>query len=261
MLYSDACAFIPFEEEPDMTLQVALIGTDGFVIASDTKAVSGGGIAAPFSKKHRLRMFSETTKIIHNDADTLVCAFSGNQTIREIARRLRDAVGEDAGQDLAAQLQNKIDAAFAACSDTVRNNANGLIIVIIPNAENGMPKMWEISFHGQPLVEPTHICSIGGDRSNSAIMWAQQYQIEGLKRSVDELKLLAAHTVVEGHFLNATEVDGLDVFVAKNGEKPRFLENDELQSLWDRSEVLRDKLAAEVYNTLGSICGNGIKTI
>ena len=36
-------------------------------------------------------------------------------------------------------------------------------------------------------------------------------------------KLLAAHTVVEGHFLNATEVDGLDVFVAKNGEKPRFL--------------------------------------
>jgi hypothetical protein len=87
----------------------------------------------------------------------------------------------------------------------------------------------------------------GGDRGNAGVFFAERFDAEIANRSVDELKLLAALTVLEGGFLNPTGVGGLDVLVSKHGEKPRFLEDEELQPLRDRAESLHNILAAEIF--------------
>lgn len=62
------------------------------------------------------------------------------------------------------------------------------------------------------------------------------------KRSVEELKAIAAHIVLEGYQLNRTYVGGLDVCVCKDSNPPYFVEGDELSRLKERSVGLSAKI-------------------
>jgi hypothetical protein len=66
-------------------------------------------------------------------------------------------------------------------------------------------------------------------------------------RTVDELKLLAAYVVLEGHKVNATAVRGLDVLVAKDGAAPKFATSAELETLKTRSTTVHASIEQSLF--------------
>jgi 20S proteasome alpha/beta subunit len=244
------------EEELNMTLQVALVGKDGFVIASDTKASAGGDSIKPFSKDYRMYRSAETRKIVVSEDKTLVCAFSGHQTVSYVSSRLIRYVNENPGVDMSQRLEVVLQDLFATLDDNVQLATKGDLIVAIP-AVGG--RLWDASFGGGAVCcQETFDRVIGGDFANSAIYFPQAYH--STDRSVDELTMLAAHTIIEGGLRNPMTVGGLDVLVSKNDEKPRFLEETELQLLWDRSEDIHNALATAIFadhRATGNAGGSG----
>jgi 20S proteasome alpha/beta subunit len=231
------------EEELNMTMQVAMVSKDGFVIASDTKASAGGDSVKPFSKDYRKYRSAETRKIVVSSDNTLVCAFSGNQIVSNVAHRLIRSVNENPGVDMSGCLEDKLQDLFATFDDNIQSATKGNLIVAFP-ALTG--KLWDASFGGGAVCcQETFDCVIGGDFANSAIYFAQEYH--SINRSVDELTMLAAHTVIESGLRNPTMVGGLDVLVSKNREKARFLEEDELQLLLRRSSEIHDALSNAIF--------------
>jgi 20S proteasome alpha/beta subunit len=232
---------IDFQEEPTMTLQVALVGKDGFVIASDTQVSSGGG---PVGSRHLMLRTARTEKIFKNE--DIIFAISGNAAVvfiaRELLHALHQSLGSDVENTLADLLQTESDAILAK-EIGLRQSASGQLIVAVP----GISKLWEVSFQlGFASVNKFFDKVIGGDRGNSAIFWVERYYSN--EKSVEDLAMLAAHTVLEGHFLNPSVVGGLQVLVCKNGETPRFLNDDELQFLCDRSEVIHKSVETSVFD-------------
>lgn len=97
-----SCESWPQEEEIPMTLQLALLGTDGLVFASDKKGT--------FSKD-RVRTSSTTTKLFWDRTNGIVCAASGDDLAAQVAAELinleiQDDLPEDAVYKL---LQDKAD--------------------------------------------------------------------------------------------------------------------------------------------------------
>jgi hypothetical protein len=238
------CYFDCFQDDLNMTLQVALVGRDGFVIASDTQGVRG--VDGIDSKRYAA---SGVRKILHSVSHRVVCAFSGDQIISNCAQRLLKLDLASATEEtLRELLQNEIERIFKDCTLDLPPQAPARICGQLILAISGRSKLWEISFaYGQRFVTSVSNHLIGGDLRNSAVFLVDRLHRDGVERSVDELKVLAAHTVLQGHFVNPTSVGGLDVFVSKNGETPDFLGNDELEVLRARSESLHNMLVSEIF--------------
>jgi 20S proteasome alpha/beta subunit len=216
---------LDFQEEP-MTLQVALIGKDGFVLASDKKDV-----AELWSRRT-----SETRKILVSEKRDLVCAFSGHPLLSAAATRLLEFASEP-GIDIAFSLEDGAQRTLDNYERNVQATIYGDLIVLILGKH---PQLWNVSFvNGQASAQPVFDRVIRGDRINPAVFFAERYH--KVEQSVEELKLLAAHTVLEGAALDPTSVGGLDMLVSKNGET-RFLEDDDLKHLRERSESTHKSL-------------------
>ncbi len=231
------------EDEIKMTFQVALVGKDGFVIASDRKATRGGD--QNHNLTYTMRTSTDMRKILVSEDDNLVCACAGNQLVPLVAERLLKSLKDGAGSDMLATLREKLAEVIAGFNTSrIQEAIEGQMIVAVP----GISQLWEVSFIlGQVVVTAVSNHLFGGDRSNPGVYFAERYSAEIADRSVDELKLLAAFTVLEAGFLNQTGVGGLDVLVSKHGEKPRFLEDAELQTLCDGAESLHNTLTAEIF--------------
>ena len=220
------------EEELNMTLQVALVGKDGFVIASDMKAVA----------ESLIRRATEMRQILISEKGDLVCAFSGHHLLSKAANRLLKSASEP-GTNISLCLEAKAEQAFDDYERNIQVTIHGDLIVAIPGTP---PQMWNVSFlNGQASSQPVSDRVIRGDRINPAVFFAERYH--AVEQSVEELKVLAAHTVIEGGLLDPTYVGGLDVLVSTNGEKPRFLEEHELQLLRSRSADIHNALTTAIF--------------
>src|SRR6266576_2040173 len=158
-----------------------------------------------------------------------------------LVRSLKDGVE---ASDTSARLQEKTEEIIGVFDSRIRGNISGQLIVAVP----GISQLWEISFIvGQASVSAASNHLLNGDRGKPGVFFAERYSAETSDKSVEELKLLAALTVLDGGLLNPTGVGGLDLLVSKHGEKPYFLEDGELQQLCDRAESLHNILTAEIF--------------
>ena len=233
---------IEFQDEPTMTLQVALVGTDGIVLASDTKATAGGGPEVPFSSRHLMIRTGTTEKILTNDA--IICAVSGNAAVVSIARELLRAMPKRLGGDIEKNLADLLQIETETILENfgLREHASGQLIVVAP----GISKLWEVGFGAK--ISWVNVFSdrvIGGDRGNPAIFWIERYYSK--EKSVDELTMLAAHAVLEGHFLNPSYVAGLNILVCRNSKGSHFLDDGELHALCDHSERIHKNVGASIF--------------
>jgi 20S proteasome alpha/beta subunit len=115
------------------------------------------------------------------------------------------------------------------------------MIVAAYNQKTGRTQLWEVIFNGQPFVNSFLDKAIGGDSINTAVFLIERYY-GGQETPVEDLKILAVHTVLEGHALNPSMVGGVDVVVSKHGEKPRLLTDEEVRSLRERSTEIHNKV-------------------
>jgi 20S proteasome alpha/beta subunit len=219
----------------NMTLQVALIGKDGFVIASDRKTVNEASV----------RRTAETTKIIVSDKADIVCAFSGSHIVSSVAKHVAAALNSYGDRDdIETRLEKAALEHFELYDGPVREHlakAGPAMIVAAYNENNGRARLWEVIFTGRPFVNSFLDKAIGGDSINTAIFLIERYY-KGKETPVEDLEILAVHTILEGHALNPSMVGGVDVVVSKHGEKPRLLTDEEVGSLRERSTEIHNKV-------------------
>ena len=208
--------------DTNMTLQVALKGNDGFVIASDTKSSSSFGTS--ITEKMFLK-------------NSIVWAFSGYTALVRLGRKLELV-------ETAVSLGSMEEAADKALLDfpsVQKPSLNGRLIFACPAWKTFRQVTVSAGVAFAIEVNP----AFGGDFSNLACYLSERFYSPG--KSVDELAFLAAHVVVEGALINPSEIGGLDVVVSKDGSLPRRLTKCELQSLTTRSESIYHKLENAIF--------------
>jgi hypothetical protein len=235
----------PQEEEIPMTLQVGLVGTDGLVIASDQKATFA---------EDRTRASSATQKLFWDTATGIVCAASGDPVAPHIARELVHRLIPGGGSS---------DIVFTALQGAVKE----LWQKHVPKKRNGEPDrepsvcfliglmgnrcLWRILLPERgsgtsPYLDKIH----AGDDRNAAKYLTERFYKHSNLLPVSNLAFLAAHLILEGHELNPSGVEGLDILSWRFGEpKPKVFTEEEKRVLIRRSEGLSDLIEHKLWDT------------
>jgi hypothetical protein len=219
----------PKPEEP-MTMQVCLVGSDGFVLASDTKmTVDGNG---------EIRSSTHTSKIEFLPDKGFCCCVAGNQLASVAARIIRKKVKENRFEigEMQGVLEDAANDAWKECygtpsplsyEDIYRNR------VIAAMSTTKETRVWKLE-----LIRTFDCLSVKdkvviGDPQNPSVFLIENFLPKRPVRS-EQLKLLAASVIVLGNRYNSN-VDGLEMVVAKNGVLEK-IEDSEIEAL--ASEVM-----------------------
>lgn len=235
------------EEQIPMTLQVALVGTDGLVIATDKKANFADD---------PIRTSSTTGKIVWNSETGILCAASGDWLAPHIARDIvRMNIPETACvDDIFGTLQTLTEELWERHVPKKRDgrperdpNVCFLIAMMKPPYH-----LWRIAHPKRtsgtsPYIDKIH----AGDDRNAAKYLTERFYRHPNLLPVRNLVFLAAHVILEGAKLNPVGVGGLDIVWWKFGDiEPKIFSEDEKAEIIRRSDELseatRNKLLIEL---------------
>jgi 20S proteasome alpha/beta subunit len=202
---SQKSSLVISEEEKYVTFQVALMGQDGIVLASDkcesyverytTKALvkklwlsPSRRIAWTFTGSHPARVAAHKFKTRLDDV-TDGSVRNSQELLSQVLECAREAFTEDSNL---RGLKNQVVACIAG--------SNEIVCVEIDKTCVGDMKQKKF---------------ISGDTKNAAQFLVEQYF--RWDRPLGELVLLAAHTVLMAHVHNPTNVEDLDIAFCKDG--------------------------------------------
>ncbi|MGA7830600.1 MAG: hypothetical protein WCA21_06550 [Terracidiphilus sp.] len=191
-----------------MTMQVAMIGTDGIVLASDTSRTTVpmkslpnlegveyhvGGSKILFSDDHKIAVScAENLRSAFGLAATIVSALNG----REVAD-IASLVKEIAAKELAG-IQER---AVPKCLIAVGGASPHLLL-------------FQFAFYGDELVQECSeqdVMATAGHCSNPAIFWIERYCRRMPTMPVKKLIPLAAHLIFSAALLNPAGIGGLEI--------------------------------------------------
>lgn len=219
-------------EELPMTMQVGMVGADGIVLASDTKWVTVGldSIHGPF----RHPEYKSKIKI---DGEIAICCAgddmdSSTLVADEIISRWREGDGDEL-QRIRAIVMRLFKKRPIECLVAIAVPTKILIRILVAKIPTGVGSKTEWSFN----IASVWGVQTAGDIANDAVFWCRYYD---KSLSVQELKGLAAHVVVEANNFNNAMVDGLEIVYsdASGFHRGSDAENDEWRAkseAWGKS--------------------------
>jgi hypothetical protein len=237
-------------EEPTVTLQIALRGSDGWVFASDRKTIGIKGI----------RVGSVVTKV-QADLKRQIIWMTWGDSISDFAV---DALVEqvDQGVQLPINDETEMRAFFHDFGNKVWEQAlKDLASNPDPPDPNPYRRGAFVFFIQQPhwgwswcIGQTSHAdkavgtyCGLG-DTSSTALFLAERYvtaRYPPTLWSVSALTNLAAHIICNGAILNSGGVEGLDIITYKLGNV-EILDETEIEILRKRSADL-DKAIGDLF--------------
>jgi hypothetical protein len=214
-----------------MTFQVALKASDGWVLASDTRAydpypmrVRDGSKVAP--------TLSPVSKIVYRPDLSLIYAISGGNNLAQQAGTLLENKIKSV-LDVSTRRQLLTEAGGEAMiAQPTKGSGGGLLIIFLAPS----PEIWTLDVGSSAVQRPEF--GFGG-AGNLAMYFVQRLYRQ---RSVNELTLLAAYSVLEAAYCNPSVVDGLEMYWSHDGviHQATALE---LQNLRERSALLQMRMS------------------
>lgn len=236
-----------------MTFQIGMVATDGIILASDRRILNEIGY----------RISEHTAKIIcHSDPNSMYC-WSGDESPGDVARRFLDFftdVTVDSGrtkdEQITEMLRKAADDVWASQygprystpgSHLSLNNAAGTLLLAC-RGESRIG-LWSMNYGRQISVYPVNDKSHAGDPRSSAVLFAELYY--RAHQTIDELILLAAHSVLMAGKLNPTGINGLEIALWRNSESsPQRLSNSEIDELIGLSSDLNEDIHKRISRTV-----------
>lgn len=223
-----------------MTFQVALRGSDGVVLASDTKMVSGSGARTGWT----------STKIFCHADRGLAYACSGEKIAltagQFLSQRLESK--EVKLQDMGSLLMQVGQQAWReqwGYEPVPRELIGTVSSLLVAWNQQGESKLWRLDIYHTPDCYQIDDKVVAGDTDNPAVFVLEHYYPDKL-RPVVELILLAAHTVLMAAQHNPEMISGLEMVVCKDGScQPVSAE--ELTELRSRSHKLDENMGHGLY--------------
>ncbi len=192
-----------------MTLQIAMIGSDGWILASDTRATYQGD-------DRYIRDTSEERKIEWLDEFGLAYAWAGAPCAQAAARDLRAALK---GKKIDPGLSELQDPICGLCNGAWKKEHRrqpfsqqiGQLIVVAPDSPTSFLR---VEIDKESSVHQVFTKAVTGDGSSPAKFFVERYYDR--RSSVEKLKLLSAHTVLMARHFNSM-IDGLQMLVCRDG--------------------------------------------
>lgn len=206
-----------------MTLQVAMIGTDGIVLGSDQRNVvtvaEGEGVASGHL----------TNKIFYNKDLTVMAAWSGEDPAKRLASEivnlsdseLCNLIGIEAHSDRVYQEE---------CQRLgVPHNIGDVILVRATDLE----KIYRIHVQEKSACCAYYGKVITGHFANPAIYFLERFYRESEKWPIKRLTPLIAHVILEGGKINPWGIEGLEIAQCFNSgiRKIEKNEREELEAM------------------------------
>ncbi len=209
-------------EEVPMTMQVAMVGTDGIVLASDT--CWANTLRAMTSNS---RDTSSSSKIIDNGVVAIACA-RNMETSLVIARVILAEMDDDKWENnTCGHIELMAGRIMVTAGD--RADIQCLIITTQPTLQllhlasgvtlNGVPA----SVYCRRISDK----AVAGDTANSAVYWSERYY---RRTSVASLIPLAAQVIIEAGNLHHGYISGLEIALC-DGSGIRRVPNDSIAAL------------------------------
>lgn len=225
-----------------MTLQVAFVGSDGFVMASDRKVT--------FWQPSRYS--SPTGKFAVSDENGIVCAHSGDEFALEAANHL---IGiripiEVTQENLRSLMKKESDIAWQKHVPRKRSGEPGssqqpMVLVGLMRCKEW--PLWRIVVKESSDCVPTQQKAFAGDQTSGATFFAESFYSKGPLRPVHEVLLLAVQTILEGNRLNPTYVsEEFDLIVCKDG-KLGSINTEEIEQLKAKTEEIHQQLKRGLF--------------
>lgn len=219
-----------------MTMQAAMVGANGIVLASDTKwqfTARRGNL--------QTRHTSGSSKILVSDEQgvAIACAKSmetAGLIADTILGKLSAADWIHPGHAMEVIAQNVID----TITDE-RRFFQCLIATSRPSVR--LFQIETVTLNGVPNRAMCHQIidkAISGDNANAAAFWAERYYCKG--KPVESLIPLAAQVVVDAASLNSGFVGGLEIVVCDE-RGPRRFSDDENSAYEAESERRSEEIA------------------
>jgi hypothetical protein len=214
--------FCLVEEEFHMTMQVAMVGTDGIVLASDTSWANT--LRAMTSNS---RDTSSSSKIFDNGVVAIACA-RNMETSLPIARAILAEMDDDKWKNNTCGYIELIAGRILAMAED-RADIQCLITTAQPTLQllhlasgvklNGVPA----SVYCRRISDK----AVAGDTANAAVFWSERYY---RRTSISSLVPLAAQVVVDAGKLHPGYISGLEIALCDGGGIRR-MSNDAIVAL------------------------------
>jgi 20S proteasome alpha/beta subunit len=217
-------------EELPVTFQVGLIGSDGWVLASDTLETLDTGA----------QILASATDKLYED-DKVVVAFSGDDWSRKARDRVIEKI-RDSSEAPRKVLTDIGNAVWQEIPEQVKPRARRTLIV----AFTDNPKRFYFLELGKGMLLEKRDFVTAGDDQNPAHFFIQRYYVRGAatENTIDQLKLLAAHTIRQASRHNS-RVQGLDMIVCRVKDDTSQCErvsDSEIKRLSAESEAIDQQL-------------------
>jgi hypothetical protein len=237
-----------FDEEFPMTLQIGMLASDGWILASDRRSTQGSGQ----SDGSQAYLSADTRKIELKPMGTNIAyACAGSDAIRRAGAALaaRFAHLTSPWSNIAIELAG-ISQSYSL-PFVVPFGSHRLIVVFF-GPEVDEPQLWVVNFKSGQLAlpEPIGQWALAGDFQSGARLLPQLYYSP---RTCAELIRLAAFTIFYAHLFNPSGIAGLDILVGQYGTAPRFLSSAELDGLRVEFDRFDDVLARHFGTTVPAL--------
>jgi hypothetical protein len=255
---SKELGYHPFWEDTPVTLQVALIGTDGILLASDRKTVVRGNGLVDQSFL--------SSKILIDSAQGIAIAHSGNQISHQVAELIlsdpapvSEKLSTPKLQSFATEVWNR--------DESRPFDWHGELLII---CKNNLDRIIKVSLgplllgkniegaRAERALSYDKICA--GHASNPAIFFSEHYY-PNVKKRVSQLVFLAAHLILTGSRINPNGIEGLEIVKCTSSGFERLAESlvaelvgrsDELDT-WIRNAILTPRFGLRRRSILAMI--------
>jgi hypothetical protein len=229
-----------------MTMQVAMVGIDGIVLASDTKwqfTQDRGNL--------RSRHTSGSSKIIISDEQGIAIACARSMETAEAVATAIIAELSDSDWVHPANLMETIGQGIIDSSSEERSYFQCLVVTSRPSVR--LFQLETATINGVPRRAICHEIrdkAINGDNANASVFWAERYY---KAKSVQSLIPLAAQLIVDAAKLNAGFIGGLEIIVCDESGGPRRLTKEDIVRLEASAEERGEHIGSLFSEDLGAV--------
>jgi hypothetical protein len=234
---------------PRMTLVCALRGTDGFVLAADTKASERHEPCSIEQVLGTVMSTSHTSKIITSSRHDVAVGFAETDEARKAAEVLIEhldslpRVPDNPKEELEKACQAACNFYPQLMPPARRKPLGGSLILVNPGSKDRpiLRVIFTLYGDGQFTCDPLGAADkhlIGYD-VNSAIFFLENcYSFIGNPQSVNQLVLLAGHTILAASRLSPGRIEGLEIAVCREGELPQFVQGSTIKAIHETSRSI-----------------------
>jgi hypothetical protein len=239
-----------------MTLIIALRGSDGIVLATDTtvservsKGISGE------DQYPEIDITLHSRKLLQGKLHGLAAGCAGHSAIGfDVARRILKDLEEldyvpDDLNDTLVRIGNEVyERKFPARDTQQRENSEcpDIATVIVVNPLTRFCPLWKLAVNRESHAMPSDTKHFAGRQAISPVFFAERYYDKHDEFKIDDLVFLAAHVIcTAGRMTDG--IGGLEIMTIRQ-DKTNFLEANVVEKLQKRSELLDEKLKKELFS-------------